>query len=496
MDYKQFIGPTYNLDDKDASVQRTINMLPVPNEPGNERAGWVLKDAPGLDVFYPAEEDVGQIGSCIFVETFTGVAGDIASSSASFHDPDIFPTGFTYRTYGFTDAELDGNGYLVPPTAATAIGVEATLGGWTLSPTLPYYLQFKVLINGDTAGNGDLMAWTLADSGASAQIYLEVNYDLIPGQYAVSLQVDDGVATNSDNWQLTGVGVQDVILNVTSASVDVYANTVLMGTIYADMTAFTAYDSMQFAGNAFVNGNGDRSFMIDKAAMCEDATIEAATTPVEWIGDGVTAGKWLITGTTAQFINQPVTETDGAVRLNGIINANAKVYFEIDVSGSLSGTADNWMGLGYTVTDAGASAPFFNNYFVSRLCYRGLTETNRLLQTAEQAIAGITLAIGPAGAARTIGFAVDCANGYIWYSRGGLWYGTNSGTGDPATGSNPHQTAVPSSNMTFAIGAANPDPAGNLFGTSLLYLIKAGVDDLTYPVPSGFVPLNQAFTQT
>lgn len=44
----ELVGPSYNLDSRAASVQRTINMVPVPLEPGNERAGWVFKDVPGL----------------------------------------------------------------------------------------------------------------------------------------------------------------------------------------------------------------------------------------------------------------------------------------------------------------------------------------------------------------------------------------------------------------------------------------------------------------
>jgi hypothetical protein len=45
------IGPSYNLRRRKASVQRTVNMIPVPMEPGNERSPWVLKDAPGLVLF-------------------------------------------------------------------------------------------------------------------------------------------------------------------------------------------------------------------------------------------------------------------------------------------------------------------------------------------------------------------------------------------------------------------------------------------------------------
>jgi uncharacterized repeat protein (TIGR01451 family) len=46
-----FVGPSYNLDSRPHSVQRVVNMMPVPLEPGNERTGWVFKDVPGLTQF-------------------------------------------------------------------------------------------------------------------------------------------------------------------------------------------------------------------------------------------------------------------------------------------------------------------------------------------------------------------------------------------------------------------------------------------------------------
>lgn len=46
-----FIGPSYHLESRPSGVQRTINMVPVPEEPGNERTAWVFKDVPGLVVF-------------------------------------------------------------------------------------------------------------------------------------------------------------------------------------------------------------------------------------------------------------------------------------------------------------------------------------------------------------------------------------------------------------------------------------------------------------
>ncbi len=56
-----FIGPSYNLESRPAGVQRTVNMVPVPIEPGNERAGWGFDDVPGL-------VELGL--SLCFVETF------------------------------------------------------------------------------------------------------------------------------------------------------------------------------------------------------------------------------------------------------------------------------------------------------------------------------------------------------------------------------------------------------------------------------------------
>lgn len=46
-----FIGPSYQLASRPASVQRTVNMIPVPLEPGNERTEFVFKDLPGLTLF-------------------------------------------------------------------------------------------------------------------------------------------------------------------------------------------------------------------------------------------------------------------------------------------------------------------------------------------------------------------------------------------------------------------------------------------------------------
>lgn len=75
-----FVGPSYQLDSRSASVQRTINLVPVPIEPGNETTGWVFKDLPGLTVF--VEFDV--VTSQTFASPiFPTDATDSATLSAS-----------------------------------------------------------------------------------------------------------------------------------------------------------------------------------------------------------------------------------------------------------------------------------------------------------------------------------------------------------------------------------------------------------------------------
>lgn len=54
-----FVGPSYNLESRPASVQRTINLVPVPLEPGNERTAWAFKDVPGLAEFTELPVDIG-----------------------------------------------------------------------------------------------------------------------------------------------------------------------------------------------------------------------------------------------------------------------------------------------------------------------------------------------------------------------------------------------------------------------------------------------------
>jgi hypothetical protein len=83
------IGPSYNLKRRAASVQRTINLVPVPIEPGNERTAWVFKDAPGM-VQSVADDawaiDPSLISSAVLTRRAPGGAtwGDVSNAGRTY----------------------------------------------------------------------------------------------------------------------------------------------------------------------------------------------------------------------------------------------------------------------------------------------------------------------------------------------------------------------------------------------------------------------------
>lgn len=66
MELIPFVAGSYDLDTRQSGVQRTINMVPVPEEPGNERTAWVFKDAAGLEEW---SEDPGIVPNPYYLNT-------------------------------------------------------------------------------------------------------------------------------------------------------------------------------------------------------------------------------------------------------------------------------------------------------------------------------------------------------------------------------------------------------------------------------------------
>lgn len=54
-----FVGPSYDLLTRPSGVQRTINLVPVSQEIGNERVAWAFEDAAGLEAWSPVAAPSG-----------------------------------------------------------------------------------------------------------------------------------------------------------------------------------------------------------------------------------------------------------------------------------------------------------------------------------------------------------------------------------------------------------------------------------------------------
>jgi hypothetical protein len=97
-----FIGPSYNLESRPASVQRTVNLVPVPLEPGNERSGWVFRDVPGL-VEAVSEWDTSEPPPAAPVAGFYGL---VNSGTASYTTWNVFQPNESGGTFPLDSSEL------------------------------------------------------------------------------------------------------------------------------------------------------------------------------------------------------------------------------------------------------------------------------------------------------------------------------------------------------------------------------------------------------
>jgi hypothetical protein len=103
-----FIGPSYQLASRPASVQRTINMVPVPQEPGNERTAWVFKDVAGLVAIGGPPPALPVIGWNNPVNSFGDTAAHANAGTGNIITP--LGTGLGERSYasliGYTSGAI------------------------------------------------------------------------------------------------------------------------------------------------------------------------------------------------------------------------------------------------------------------------------------------------------------------------------------------------------------------------------------------------------
>lgn len=99
-----FVGGSYNLTNRNASLQRSVNLIPKPIEAGNEKSAWAFFDAPGLTLFATLGAEcrgaVDTDGRCFAVagSTLYEVNSDGTKTSLGTLTTSTGRVGMTYNT--------------------------------------------------------------------------------------------------------------------------------------------------------------------------------------------------------------------------------------------------------------------------------------------------------------------------------------------------------------------------------------------------------------
>jgi hypothetical protein len=333
------VGPSYNLNSRPASVQRTINMMPVPLEPGNERTAWVMKDTPGLASFL-------QNAGLTTYTTYSLIAqkGDVDGAIINSQYASMVTLGANQATVRVTGGGFGDSTHLATysaglptltfvPTTLTqsASASRSAVESWypadpnlTIGP--PYYpVNFSGGFRGLWRADGtNLFAWTgdyrlFVVSNVGAQVGTELCATLIGGgQYLSS------AAICADNthvlyfWNSTG-GV-----HVGGSPPDSWGIATWTGSTWTSLSTGTIPGGLQSGFQVSQAGFGPiaPNYTLPAAMM-----LEADLTHLWVIPTGLTPQVYLVGSGTITLLNQfasiPGSVFDSSINpINSIYAAN------------------------------------------------------------------------------------------------------------------------------------------------------------------------------
>jgi hypothetical protein len=177
------VGPSYNLRDRPASVQRSINLMPVPVEAGNERAGWTLKDVPGLRVF-SVSVGVAQNIAWLDVITDNGTAATLGNNGTN---NTLWTAGADWLVYvgmvGWTSETIVWSGSWAPATSDPSPSVAGIAGG-KAEIIIPSFNFFRLVFGTYTISatiDGNPAAQQLEISiGPPSVVYQDIAWQEVP----------------------------------------------------------------------------------------------------------------------------------------------------------------------------------------------------------------------------------------------------------------------------------------------------------------------------
>jgi hypothetical protein len=182
-----FVGPSYNLDSRPSGVQRTVNLIPHPQEPGNERTAWVFQDVPGLVLVQdfaaaPSEETVLFLFHMTESASSEGIAEFTGASTA------VDQTGAAWSTGGSPDWDLVASP--APKFGAFALRFLAGLS-WIRS-------EFEVEYPTTGVSTLQIDAWVyILPTGDNGAAFIEVGATGYPFNPTFSLNISSAFDLNT-----------------------------------------------------------------------------------------------------------------------------------------------------------------------------------------------------------------------------------------------------------------------------------------------------------
>lgn len=255
----QLIGPSYNLESRPASVQRTVNLMPVPLEPGNERTGWVFKDVPGLVEFRD-----GSLDGVLFLDRFDGAADTDVES----HTPDIAPTGWTYATVpGYEPIVLAGGRIRSSDENSTG---RVDAAGTGLAFEFPYTMKMIGTIPEATGSGSIEEVFFRLEAANGAFVHVGIATHMALETYSARLQTyDANDPTVTFSFDLDLFGTYEVAATIhEDGTVEFFVDDVLVHTVTGFPT-FTAIETVTLQTD--VDGGGIYTYMDEARITQEEA---------------------------------------------------------------------------------------------------------------------------------------------------------------------------------------------------------------------------------
>lgn len=247
MELIPFVAGSYDLDTRQSGVQRTINMVPVPEEPGNERTAWVFKDAAGLDAFSVAPVIV----PLFYAAPRLGDAAALSDGGLTVTYIDPIPR---HAPAGVNRSIVSGKWYWEDTVNVTASSFSPFMGGvmpesvWDTEIANPPIGATLPLGNGGSIcirGNGTVQV--------QFSLYTGVTAAFSPGDICrVAYDADEGklwYQRNEDGWCYSGDPVTGT--NPASLTVDLTAGGPQVITVSAGVNGILGSVTSNFGATPF-----------------------------------------------------------------------------------------------------------------------------------------------------------------------------------------------------------------------------------------------------